>query len=242
MAYNQSRLQLRQRFRIENQRYADTGADEDVNLNYTLQYALNYVWEWLTATDQGFGVRTLNIVVSPTEVNGWFPGLKSINLPADFRRLIEFKRGNAYPDLVSHSESTWRTTGLNVPGWYLINGPGQTVNLGILTSIPQTMELNPGLTNGESIVLMYAQQPPSLGDPTLATADTTTIDLVSEAVVRLIIARANVMSAPKENQYLYPRVLREYESAQQEYLQYMTQRSGGILRLSRYKKPRTRWQ
>lgn len=249
MAYFLTRRQLRDRYRIENQRNGNSGVDTDTNINSILQYALNHTWEWLTSTDQGFGVISLVKTVAAGDVDGYIPGATQVNLPTDFRRVIELKRNNGFPDLVSHSEAQWRIP-MNAPGWYLIGGPGQSATLdvnGNPTLIAQTIQFSPALIDQESITLVYAQQPPSLGDPTMDSPvptaaqnliDQTQLDMIADGVVRLVMARAAVLQAPKEDQFIYPRVLREYTVAQDEYQRTVSQRAGGLMPLSRFKKPR----
>jgi hypothetical protein len=178
VAYQYSRADLRGRLRVEAKLKAVTDPYDDGTLNRTLQYALAHTWEWLSSTDQGFGVRSQTKTVA-AEPDGWIPGATSVVLPSDFRRLVELRRGNSFPDLVSPSESTWRQG-----PWYIINGPGQTVDsiTAALVPTPQTIEFSPALSAGEEIRLVYAQQPPSLGSPDDPLLDGTSLDLVGDWV------------------------------------------------------------
>jgi hypothetical protein len=247
MAYLLSRAAARARLRTESHTPGNTaGPGDDARLNEVLNYSLAHTWEWLSSTDQGFGVRSLVETVSAADADGYVPGATSVALPVDFRRVVEIKRGQGFPDLVSHSESLWRTPS-GPPGWYLIDGPGQTVDAltGALVATPQTMKFAPALQDGEVITLLYAQQPPTWGDPAIPTnaaqaaaADAVSLDLVGDGVVRLVIARAWVIQTPREDNDNYERAAADYALAQSEYMRTVSQRSGGILRLSRYKKPR----
>lgn len=241
MAFLVTREDLRLQLREEIRYCSTSGAGSDVDLNRRLQREVNRVWERLVPTAQGVGQGALSVTITPGDPDGYEPGAR-IPLPSDFRRLVllrvdRYEPAPSTPQEVESYAVGAVTAPANVGLLYYLTGPGQDTDVDPPVPTAQQVRLWPDWRAGQQVVLVYAVQPPTLGDPADAADDTIELDLMHEPVVRYVVSRAAVRSVNREDQQGYQRAVEEQMAAEDEFTRAIARRSDAPP-LSSYRKRR----
>lgn len=239
MAFLVTREDLRQRLRDEVKYCSTAGAGADADLNRRLQREVNRVWERMTATAQNVGQATLSKTIAVAEPDGYVPGAR-VPLPADFRRAVQLLVDGQPPELRTAAKVEYLAeSGVAAVGSvghvYYFDGPSQDTSGPTPVPTDQQIRLFPDWTAGQSLVLVYAVQPPTLGDPADAGDDGIELDLVHEPAVRLVVARACVRSVSREDQQGYLRAKDEQAEAEEEFTRALARREAGALPLASFR-------
>lgn len=239
MAYTLTREALRRRLRRRIRYCSTAGAGSDELLNEWLQEEVSQVWERMVATSQGVGITTLRKTIAAGDPDGYVPG-ERVPLPANFRRLILLRVDKAEPDVSTPQElETFAEIGAAVPGnsalLYYLDGPGQDTSGPLPAPTQQQIRLYPDWLEGQALFLLYAVQPPTLGDPSDVGDDAIELDLIHEPAVRYIVARACVAAVSREDQQGYQRALEEQSMAEEEFTRALALRTGAPPPLRSYK-------
>jgi hypothetical protein len=245
MAYIVTREDLRGRLRDEIRYCSTSGAAGDADLNRRLAREVARVWERMIATSQGVGMATLNKTIAVGEPDGFVPG-ERVPLPDDFRRLVLLRVDKSEPgastpqELESLAMASAPAPG-NVALLYYLDGPGQDTSVSPPVPTPQQIRLYPDWRTGQVVLLVYAVQPPTIGDPADPTDDAIELDLIHEPAVRYVVARTLVRAVSREDQQGYQRAQEELEEAQDEFTRSLAMRAGPPPALSSYRHRPGRW-
>lgn len=237
MAYLLTRAELRQRLRDLIKYVATSGAGSDAELNRRLQYQVSQVWERMVATSQGVGRATLRKTIAVAEPDGYVPG-DFVPLPDDFRRLELLLVDGAEPRSATPQQLERAADGgPGGPGatLFYLDGPGQDVT--VVPPVPrdQRIRLYPGWRAGQTLLMFYVVQPPTLGDPANPAHDTYEIDLMHDPAVRYVVARACVDAVSREDEQGYQRAKEERADAEDEFTRALAKRIGAPPPLSSYR-------
>jgi hypothetical protein len=239
MAYLLTRADLLQRLRDMIKYVAASGAGSSAELNRRLQYQVSQVWERMVSTAQGVGRATLSKTIAVADPDGYVPG-DFVPLPSDFRRQELLLIDGQEPDTRTPQEiERWAAQGnLGAIGGVLsfyLDGPGQDTTVSPPVPKDQRIRLFPAWQAGQSLVLHYVVQPPTLGDAADPLDDTIELDLIHEPSVRYIVARACVDAVSREDQNAYQRAKEERADAEDEFTRALARRVGPPPPLSSYR-------
>lgn len=239
MAYTITRANLRRRLRDLIKYVATSGAGSDADLNRHLQYAVSAVWDRMLRTAQGFGRGALSKTIAALDPDGYVPG-DFVPLPDDFRRLDLLLVDGLEP--ISSTPMEVETIAAQsaaspIPGGllYYLDGPGQDTTVDPPVPKEQRIRLYPPWRAGQVLALGYVVQPPTLGDAADAGDDVIELDLVSDPVVRFVVARAAVDCVSREDQQGYQRAQQERVEAEDEMSRALSVRAGGPVSLRSYR-------
>lgn len=215
-----TRLQIRDRVRLEAQREANTGAYSDPKLNAAIQIATDQVWYALTRADEGYGEVTLSFsVVSGVPGPGETAEGDTMDLPANFLDLRALARINSQtidvPEFYSRRQydrlqlELVNVSALVGRSLYLIEGPAYDA---AGAEIPQRFRFVPPLAAGEVVRLGYVTRGPVWTD------DVQTFDMVAEVVLAALVSYARLIATTRDDNTDYSKAREQLAGSVQAFL------------------------
>lgn len=250
-----SRAQLLHRVRVTAHELGLSGPWTDQQLTEHLQYAIDDVWEDLSAQEDGPGRVYEEFTIAAGDPLGRVPG-QAIPLPALLMRLVDVWRGfeQSLPGRPDRAELKYRgQISLAAGGWYWIDGSTQgRTGGGALDLDVATLLMVPEFAEGDGVTWLYVQQPPLVVDPTdpslgpdgILTAAPTiavTIDLDQPAVVNAVIAEAVSRAVARNDQEALARAERARAGAREQYLRRKRDRVTSARTLEQFATTRRRY-